>query len=107
MIVVVAGLMVMLVLRARTRDAAFGQDAEPLGMFWLRNALLAAGLIFVGYKLSLFRGLPNVVTVLSVLTLLLCVLYRTDDAGPPHPCAWRQRKSRAPVRDQARPAGVP
>ena len=69
-IVVVAGLMVTLALRARTRDAAFGQDAEPLGMFWLRNAVLAAGLIFVGYKLSLFRGLPNVVVVLSVLTLL-------------------------------------
>ncbi len=39
-------------------------------IFIFRNALMAAALIFVGYKLATFRGLPNVVIILSVLTVL-------------------------------------
>jgi putative multiple sugar transport system permease protein len=56
--------------RARSRDAAFGVTPEPMPIFIIRNALMAAALIFVGYKLASFRGLPNVVIILSVLTVL-------------------------------------
>jgi putative multiple sugar transport system permease protein len=56
--------------RARQRDITFGMTPEPMVMFALRNAIVAAALIFVGYKLATFRGLPNVVVILSILTVM-------------------------------------
>ena len=65
-----AAAMVWLGWRARARDAEFGIAQEPIGIFWLRNLVVSAAVIFVGYKLASFRGLPNVVIVLAVLTAL-------------------------------------
>ena len=56
--------------RARTQDVEFGMEPEPIGVFWARNVVVSAALIFVGYKLASFRGLPNVVVILTVLTVL-------------------------------------
>jgi putative multiple sugar transport system permease protein len=56
--------------RARSRDAQFGITPEPMLIFAIRNLVVSAALIFVGYKLASFRGLPNVVIILSVLTVL-------------------------------------
>ncbi len=56
--------------RARNRDAAFGMMPEPMTIFVIRNLVVSAALIFVGYKLASFRGLPNVVVILTVLTVL-------------------------------------
>jgi putative multiple sugar transport system permease protein len=56
--------------RARARDAQFGITPEPMAIFAIRNIVVSAALIFVGYKLASFRGLPNVVIILSVLTVL-------------------------------------
>ena len=65
-----AAAMVWLGWRARMRDAEFGIAQEPLGIFWIRNLIVSAAVIFVGYKLASFRGLPNVVIILAVLTAL-------------------------------------
>ncbi len=56
--------------RARTRDGEFGIAQEPMLIFTIRNLIVSAALIFVGYKLATFRGLPNVVIILTALTLL-------------------------------------
>ncbi len=56
--------------RARARDAEFGITPEPPGLFWGRTAIIAAATAFVGYQLSSFRGLPNVLIVLTILTVL-------------------------------------
>jgi putative multiple sugar transport system permease protein len=56
--------------RARARDTQFGITPEPMVIFAIRNLVVSAALIFVGYKLASFRGLPNVVIILSVLTVL-------------------------------------
>jgi putative multiple sugar transport system permease protein len=65
-----AAAMVWLGWRARMRDAEFGIAQEPIGIFWIRNLIVSAAVIFVGYKLASFRGLPNVVIILAVLTAL-------------------------------------
>ena len=65
-----AAAMVWLGWRARIRDAEFGIAQEPIGIFWIRNLIVSAAVIFVGYKLASFRGLPNVVIILAVLTAL-------------------------------------
>src|SRR6218665_2454105 len=54
-------------LRARSHDAAFGMQNGSAGMFWLKHCLVGAALLFVGWKLASFRGLPNVLIVMSVL----------------------------------------
>ena len=64
------GLQLWLGLRARARDAEFGIQPEPSGLFWGRNLIIAAATAFVGWQLASFRGLPNVMVVLAVLTAL-------------------------------------
>ena len=69
-IAIAIGLQLWLGLRGRARDAEFGIQPEPSGLFWARNLLIAAATAFVGWQLASFRGLPNVMVVLAVLTAL-------------------------------------
>ncbi|CAM3868340.1 multiple monosaccharide ABC transporter permease [Bordetella tumulicola] len=55
-------------LRARGRNARYGIEDEPIGLFILRNALTAAAILFIGWKLASFRGLPNVLVSMVALT---------------------------------------
>ncbi|MFZ1469943.1 MAG: multiple monosaccharide ABC transporter permease [Paracoccaceae bacterium] len=63
------GVMVWAGLRARTRNATFGIDQEPMVIFVIRQVVLAAAVGFVGWQLASFRGLPNVLVVLGALTV--------------------------------------
>jgi putative multiple sugar transport system permease protein len=82
LIVVVASCIVLwLGLRKRSQDAAFGITPEPIGVFWIRNAIVCGALIFVGYKLAIFRGLPNVVMVLAVLTVIYAFFTESTTSG--------------------------
>ena len=74
-------ILIWLGLRARRRDAEFGIEPEPTGLFWARNLIVSAALIFVGYKLASFRGLPNVVVVLTILTVLYAFFTENTTAG--------------------------
>ncbi|GAB1478550.1 sugar ABC transporter permease GguB [Paracoccaceae bacterium] len=69
-IAIAIGLQLWLGLRGRARDAEFGITPEPSGLFWARNLIIAAATAFVGWQLASFRGLPNVMVVLAVLTAL-------------------------------------
>lgn len=68
-------------LRARARDQQFGIAPEPMVVFAIRNFVVTAALLFVGYKLASFRGLPNVVVVLSVLTVLYAFFTENTTTG--------------------------
>ena len=68
-------------LRARARDQQFGITPEPMIVFTIRNFIVVAALMFVGYKLASFRGLPNVVVVLSVLTVLYAFFTESTTTG--------------------------
>ncbi len=70
-VVVLAAIVIIYIgWRARKSDVTFGIIPEPMVMFAIRNLIVASALIFVGYKLATFRGLPNVVIVLSILTVV-------------------------------------
>ena len=47
-------LMIWFGIRSRNRDAAYGIQQEPTAIFYIRNAVMAAALIFVGWKLARF-----------------------------------------------------
>ena len=68
-------------LRARPQDAAFRTEPEPAGLFWARNAVVVAALMFVGWKLAMFRGLPNVLIVMSVLVVLYAFVTEQTTLG--------------------------
>lgn len=69
-VAIAIGLQFWLGLRARARDAEFGITPEPAGLFYGRTVIIAAATGFVGWQLASFRGLPNVMVVLAVLTAL-------------------------------------
>lgn len=69
-VVICSLIIVWLGWRARARDADFGITPEPMVVFTIRNLVVSAVLIFVGYKLATFRGLPNVVVLLAILTVV-------------------------------------
>ena len=76
-----AALLVVLGWRTRARNVSYGINAEPAGIFWLRNAIIAAALIFVGYKLAVFRGIPNVAVSMAVLTILYAFFTESTVTG--------------------------
>ena len=63
-------------LRARARNARYGIEDEPQGLFILRNVVTGAALLFVTWKLAWFRGLPNV--MLSMVALTLVYVFVTE-----------------------------
>lgn len=67
--------------RARARDVEFGIEPEPMAFFIGRNAIVAAGIAFVGWQLAYFRGLPNVMVVLTVLTVLYAFFTENTTMG--------------------------
>lgn len=67
---VAAGWVVWSGVRKRARDAAYGIEVEPKAFFVLRIAIIALALIFILFKLATFRGLPNVMLTMGVLTIV-------------------------------------
>ncbi|SDX06709.1 multiple monosaccharide ABC transporter permease [Roseicitreum antarcticum] len=65
--VVAAVAVIAMGLKKRNRTAQYGTEDEPVGLFWVRNCIIAAGIVLLMFKLSTFRGLPNVVVTMGVL----------------------------------------
>ncbi|WBU58176.1 multiple monosaccharide ABC transporter permease [Paracoccus sediminicola] len=63
-------LILWLGLRTRARNSRYGIEDEPWGLFLIRNAIVAAALLFVTWKLAWFRGLPNVLLSMVILTVV-------------------------------------
>lgn len=57
-------------LKTRKRDMDYGIESEPAGLFWGRTLIVSAALVFLMFKLSTFRGLPNVVVTMGVLIMI-------------------------------------
>lgn len=68
--IVAAALIFWMGQRQRQRNRDYGIEDEPLAFFAIRNFIVAAALVFITYKLSTFRGLPNVLITMGVLTVI-------------------------------------
>jgi len=79
--VLLAGSLVWIGLRTRMRNAQYGIEDEPFAFFFGRNAIVAAAIIFVAYKLATFRGLPNVLITMGVLTVAYTFLTESTTIG--------------------------
>lgn len=79
--VVTAALIFWMGMRQRARNKAYSIDDEPAAFFAARNFIVAAALIFITYKLSTFRGLPNVLITMGVLTVIYAFLTSSTVIG--------------------------
>ncbi len=80
-VVLAASVVIWIGWRKRAQDARFGITPEPAPVFWVRNLIICGALVFVGYKLAIFRGLPNVVLVLAVLTVVYAFFTEATTSG--------------------------
>ena len=74
-------LLVLMGLRARARNARYGIEDEPVSLFILRNVIISAALLFVTWKLAWFRGLPNVLISMLVLTVIYVFVTERTTVG--------------------------
>ncbi|TDH37633.1 sugar ABC transporter permease [Pseudohoeflea suaedae] len=79
--IVTAALIVWMGMRQRARNKAYGIEDEPASFFAARNFIVAAALIFITFKLSTFRGLPNVLITMAVLTVIYAFLTSSTVIG--------------------------
>jgi putative multiple sugar transport system permease protein len=53
--------------RNRLAHSRHGMEDEPAAFFWGKNLAFAAVMIFFSYKLSAYKGLPNVLIIMALL----------------------------------------
>ncbi|TJZ90372.1 sugar ABC transporter permease [Paracoccus gahaiensis] len=68
-------------LHSRARSARYGIDDEPFALFLIRTGIVAAAILFVTWKLAWFRGLPNVLLSMVVLTVIYVFLTERTTIG--------------------------
>ncbi|MBK3773987.1 sugar ABC transporter permease [Azospirillum brasilense] len=77
----VAAALVVMNTMARLRRQSVAIEQEPLPLFVAKNVALAAVLIYVGQLLASYRGLPNVLIIMSVLIALYSFVTRNTTVG--------------------------
>ncbi|TNB48489.1 sugar ABC transporter permease [Martelella lutilitoris] len=79
--IIAAAAIVYLAWRGRARNVAYGIEDEPYSFFLGRNIIVAAVLVFVSWKLASFRGLPNVLVSMAILTVIYTFITESTTFG--------------------------
>ncbi|QCO19000.1 sugar ABC transporter permease (plasmid) [Azospirillum brasilense] len=77
----VATALVVMNTMARLRRQSVAIEQEPLPLFVAKNVALAAVLLYVGQLMASYRGLPNVLIIMSVLIALYSFVTRNTTVG--------------------------
>jgi len=69
MVIAIVGVVALIAfaIYGRTRRKARGYETEPFALFVAKNVVIAAIVLFFGYMLASYRGLPNVLVVMGLL----------------------------------------
>jgi putative multiple sugar transport system permease protein len=68
-------------LRTRASREMHGYAAEPFALFAIKNAIIAALVLFFVYMLATYKGLPNVLIVMSILIAFFVFLTKKMTLG--------------------------
>ena len=79
--VAVAAAMAVAELRQRARRTAHGIDTEPAPFFWAKLALFCALIVGFSWLMASYKGLPNVLIVMTLLMLLYDFVTRRTTIG--------------------------
>ena len=72
---------VALAWHARRQKARHGLDDEPLGFFVAKHALTGAAVVYVCHLLATYRGLPNVLVWMALLTAIYAFVTNRTTLG--------------------------
>jgi putative multiple sugar transport system permease protein len=67
--------------RRRKVNESHGIDVEPFGFFIAQNAIITLAILALGWQLSTYRGLPNVLVVMLVLIAIYTFVTRRTTIG--------------------------
>ncbi len=83
LILTVLGTVVLFYLAWRRRkvNESHGIDVEPMSFFIGQNVILSLAILFLGYQLSSYKGLPNVLVVMLVLIAAYAFVTRRTTIG--------------------------
>ncbi|MDF2234804.1 sugar ABC transporter permease [Albimonas sp. CAU 1670] len=81
LMVAAAALVLGLAVRARLRQIAAGTAEEPLVFFAAKNLLIFVALVWMGWLMADFRGLPNVFIVMALLIAIYSFLTSRTTVG--------------------------
>jgi len=76
-----AATIVALAARNRARQAKFGMNDEPFAFFLAKNGLIAFAIIYITFLLATYRGLPNVLITMAVLTSIYTFITNSTTVG--------------------------
>ncbi|CCM76481.1 multiple monosaccharide ABC transporter permease [Rhizobium mesoamericanum] len=79
--VIIPVVLFFLAWRRRKVNESHGIDVEPFGFFVAQNAIIALAVLFLGFQLSTYRGLPNVLVVMLVLIAAYTFVTRRTTIG--------------------------
>lgn len=79
--ILISVVLLILAFRRRQVNQKHGIEVEPFGFFLVQNVLIAAAILFLGYSLSTYRGLPNVLIVMLVLIAIYSFVTRRTTIG--------------------------
>ncbi|KQV64614.1 multiple monosaccharide ABC transporter permease [Rhizobium sp. Root1220] len=67
--------------RRRAVNESHGIDVEPMSFFVAQNVILSLAILFLGYQLSSYKGLPNVLVVMLILIAAYTFVTRRTTIG--------------------------
>ncbi|WP_309083699.1 multiple monosaccharide ABC transporter permease [Chelativorans sp.] len=76
-----AAILVFMAMRNRQRHMRYGTEDEPFAFFVAKNGFIAAAIIFLSYLLATYRGFPNVLITMAVLTVIYTFLTNSTTVG--------------------------
>src|SRR5690606_1385835 len=76
-----AGALLYFAARSRARHQKYGMEDEPFAFFAARNAVIAIAIVYVSWLLATYRGLPNVLITMAVLTSIYTFLTNSTTIG--------------------------
>ena len=79
--IAVAAAMIVAELRQRARQTAHGIESEPAPFFWPKIALFSALIVGFSWLMASYRGLPNVLVVMTLLMLAYDFMTRRTTIG--------------------------
>ena len=79
-ILIVLG-MVFSNLRSRARRQTHGYEAEPFALFAIKTAVIGALILYLTYLIASYKGLPNVLIVMSILIALFVFMTKRMTIG--------------------------
>jgi putative multiple sugar transport system permease protein len=68
-------------LRSRANRERHGYEAEPFALFAIKTAIISALVLFFVYMLATYKGLPNVLIVMSILIAFFVFLTKKMTLG--------------------------